>query len=217
MAIGVGFNLYDGIVLGSDRQRISPGQTQYGEKKIFNQVNEDIVVALVGGDDLTRAAEVWRKFKDQPISSYLSCEEALTATLNDVGGSDQDLPLQLLCGFASKDTTGLLQVRGREIELVEDFRVICSGDAPLIQYLTRHMNMLWENVPRGVVFACYLLKRANDYLDSCGGPMDMLVLKPGPQIHLIESDMIDEIDKRIAKNHSQAFGNLFSIDLPFPV
>jgi hypothetical protein len=93
--------------------------------------------------------------------------------------------------------------------------IICAGDSSLIQYLTSRVDPFWPSNSGGVPVAAYLLKRAEEFVDGCKGPMDLIVLKPGPSINVIDATIIDDIDRRLAANQEKAFNVLFSLSPPF--
>ncbi len=184
---------------------------------MFQDATDERIVAMIAGNDLALATEVWWKLLDHPISDYESCELALTTVLDGLGRLYTDLPLQLLCGVADKTDTHLLEFRGKGIQAISEFGVICAGDSSLVRYLAKQIDFDWQGTNEGVVAAAYLLKRAEEFIDGCHGPMDIIVLQPGPQINVLDSALVDEIDKRLAENHGKAFRELFSRSPTFSI
>ena len=218
MTIGIGFHAIDGLIMGSDRQMTTSGSHKYPEKKLFYDVEDERILVLIGGDELGLAKEVWGKLLEHPISDYESCEQALKTVLDGLGRLYTDLPLQLLCGLATKTGVHLWTFRGKGIyPIMEELGIICVGDSSLIRYLTSRLYMFWPSNSGGIPAAVYLLKRAEEFIDGCKGPMDLIVLKPGPSIHVIGADVIDELDKRLLNNQEKAFNALFSLSPPFSI
>jgi hypothetical protein len=127
-----------------------------------------------------------------------------------------DLPLQLICGIATKTDTCLFEFRGRGIQPISDFGVICAGDSSLVRYFAKQFDFVWQSAKEGIIFASYLLKRAEEFIDGCHGPMDVIVLNPGPQIHVIGNEIINKIDEQVIGNEPKAFKELLSIPFSLP-
>jgi hypothetical protein len=217
MTIGIGFLCGLDVIMGSDRQMTCRGSQKYSEKKLFQDATDERIIAMIGGDDLALATEVWWKLIEHPISDYESCEEALTTVLDGLGRLYTDLPLQLLCGIATKTHTHLIEFRGKGIQPISDFGVICAGDSSLARYLSKQIDFFWQDMNDGFVAATYILKRTEEFIDGCHGPMDIIALRPGPQINTVDPALVEEIDKRLAANRSKAFRDLLSLSPPFSI
>lgn len=218
MTIGVGFECMGGLILGADRQMTSPGWHKFSEKKLFIDVKDDRIIALIGGNDLDLAKELWWKFLKYPIVDFESCEHALMDVLDGMGRLSNELPLELLCGLATEKSTHLFGFRGKGVYPVNDeLGIICAGDSSLIRYLSKNIELFWQDLGDGVATAAYLLKRAEDFIDGCCGPMDIVVLRPHPSITVIDPNLIEELDKRLIANHGKAFRALLSLSPPFPI
>ena len=136
----------------------------------------------------------------------------MTDVLDGMGRLSNDLPLQLLCGIATKTNTCLFGFRGKGIyPVMNELGIICAGDSSLIRYLSKHMDLFWESTSSGMTAAVYLLKRAEEFIDGCQGPMDLIALKPGPSYVKYESSAINGIDEQLEENHEAAFKALFSL------
>ncbi len=220
MTIGVAFECMDGLVMGADRQMTAPEWNKHLEQKIFFTYNSEIALAMIGGNDLGLAKEVWWDLLKLPITDYDSCKEALKKVLDEKGRFYTDLPLELLCGLATKDHTYLLEFRGKGIyPIMDEVGLICSGDSSLIRYLTKNVDMLLQDVNYGVTVATYYLKRAEQFVGTCHSPMDIYVLMPGvpPYIKWIPSDVIEALDKRLVAKQGDVFTELFSLNPPFSI
>jgi hypothetical protein len=215
MTIGIGFHSMDGVIMGADRQMTSTGWHKYEEQKLFHHMTDDRALVLIGGNELGLAKELWWKLVEYPISDYESCQQALTATLDGMGRLNTDLPLELLCGIATKKNTYLFGFRGKGIyPVMDELGVICAGDSSLIRYLAKNIDLFWQWNDGGIAVATYLLKRAEEFVDGCKGPMDVVVLEPGPKIRILDPAMIEKIDMQLVKNQSKAFTDLLSLCPP---
>jgi len=218
MTIGIGFDCLGGLIMGADRQMTLPGSHKYADTKLFYDIKDDRILALIGGNDLSLAKELWWKLVERPILDYDSCERALTDILNEMGRFYADLPLQLLCGIATKTNVHLLEFRGKGVcPILDDLGIICVGDSSLIRYLSKNIELFFQFEKDGIAIATYLLKRAEQFIDGCSGPMDIIILRPGPQIHVINPQMIEDLDKRLVENQSKVFKELFSLSPPFSI
>jgi hypothetical protein len=218
MTIGVGFECMDGIILGADRQMTSPGWHKYSEKKLFHDVENERIVALIGGDDLSLAKELWWKLLEYPLTDWESCQIALASILDGMGRLSNELPLQFICGLALKKDVHLFGFRGKGVyPIMDELGIICVGDSSLVRYLSRNVELFWQQLSDGVATATYLLKRAEEFIDGCRGPMDIIVLRPGPSITVIDPNLLDDLDKRIVKNQAKAFKELLSLSPPFSI
>lgn len=218
MTIGLGFSCLDGVLMGSDRQMTAPGWHKFSERKLFCDEKTGRILALIGGDDLGLAKEFWWKLVELPITDSASCEQALTDVLDSMRRLDIDLPLQFLCGIATEKDTHLFEFRGKGVyPLLDDLGVICAGDSSLIRYLSKNIELSMQFSNDGVATITYLLKRAEEFIDGCYGPMDVVVLQPGPKIRVIDPSIIEELDKRLTQNQTVAFKKLFSLSPPFSI
>ncbi len=217
MTIGVGFESVDGVILGADRQMTRPGFNKFFEQKLFHNVNSRRALALVGAGDLALAKEVWNKLIDTgDLDSVESVKERFESILNDMGRLYADLPIELLLGVATDQSTELIEFRGKGIQKVEDFAVIGCADTSLIRYLADRIHRFFIEPSQAIIAAAYLLKRAEKYIDGCHGPMDILMLSVGPQIRSIDPNLVDFIDHEIEKNQQKTFRDLLSVSWTLP-
>jgi hypothetical protein len=218
MTIGVGFECMGGLILGADRQMTLPGWHKYNESKLFHETKDDRILALIGGDELGLAKELWWKLLERPVVDYQSCEQGLMDVLDSMGRLNTDLPLQILCGIATKTRTHLFGFRGKGVyPIMDELGVICAGDSSLIRYLSKNIELFWQSLGDGVATATYLLKRAEEFIDGCRGPMDVIALLPGPEIIIFNPSAIDDLDNRLTQNHEKAFRKLLSLSPPFSI
>jgi len=216
MTIGIGFLCQMNVVMGSDRQMTLTGWHKHSEKKLFYDVSDERIIAVIGGDDLGLAKEFWWKLLEYPIVDAESLEQGIASVLDGMGRLTNDLPLQLLCGIATKTGTYMLGFRGKGIyPIMDDLGIICAGDSSLIRYLSKHIDLFWESTGSGVAAAVYLLKRAEEFVDGCKGPMDLIILEPGPRMRVIDPALIEELDERLSGNHDKAFRDLLLLSPPF--
>jgi 20S proteasome alpha/beta subunit len=221
MTVGIGFGCADGLILGADRQMTRSGLNKFHEEKVFHTLTREYALVLVGADDLNLAKEVWNKLlRASLIPDVQAIRECFEGILNDLGRFYTDLPIQLILGVATKDKTALFEFRGRGLREVSDwgeFCVIGIGDASLTRYLAKRIEFFWMNLNEGIVAATYILKRTEEFVDMCSGPMDIVTLSIGPQLQLFDPALVDKLDERIRQNHLKAFTALLSLSPPFSI
>jgi hypothetical protein len=216
MTIGIGMYTLEGVVLGADRQMTRTGLNKFFETKLFHHLTNECILAMVVSNDLSLGKEVWDKLLKFPIDSSDFLREAVEAILNEMGRFYAELPLQFFIGIATKEDTELLSFAGTGIHTVRDFGVIGIGDASLVRFLSDQLHGLFNTLKETLLAAIYTLSRAEDYVDGCDGPIDLIALKPGPSIQIIRPDLVKKIDESMQKNQRKVFSDLLSISSPFP-
>lgn len=218
MSIGIGFQTINGLVLGADRQMTRPGLNKFFEQKVFyDSGSSDRMLALVGADDLALAKEVWNKLLKCPCEPTVAAtRDIFEAILNEMGRLYTDLPLELLLGIATKDEVELIEFRGKGLQSIAEFEfaVIGCGDSSLVRYLADHTDKFLVGEKQAILTATYILKRAEEYVDGCHGPMDIVSLSIGPKIKMFDSSVLEDIDKHIQEREWKAFKTLLSVSSP---
>jgi hypothetical protein len=122
----------------------------------------------------------------------------------------------LLLGIATFKGTDLIEFRGKGIQSVSSFGVIGCGDSSLIRYLADSAEKFWITLQEGFLLSAYILKRAEEYIDGCHGPMDFACLTQGPKMTIIEPSIIEKVDGLMKENQPKAFRDLLSIAWTLP-
>jgi hypothetical protein len=113
MTIGIGFHSVDGVVMGSDRQMTAQGSHKFPEKKLFEDVRDDRILVMIGGNELGLAKELWWKLLEYPISDYESYGQALTTILDNMGTLVHGTAFGDFMRIGDKDRRVLVGVSGQ--------------------------------------------------------------------------------------------------------
>jgi 20S proteasome alpha/beta subunit len=216
MTIGIGFNCDNGIVLGADSQMTRQNINKFHGQKLFCDFRDGRILALASADDLSLAIEVWEKLLKHDLASGDAVQTALEEILDNMGRMYSELPIQLLVGIATKDEAQLFTFIGKGIHTQPTFAVIGVGDSSLIRYLADKVPVGFWSPNECAVAAAYILKQAEEYIDMCDGPMDLVILLKGPRLINFGSAKIDEIGADLAQQELSCFMKLFRTSLPLP-
>ena len=186
MTIVIGFRCVDGIVICADRQITAPGAFKYHEPKISTEDFETFtaIFAYAGFPEL--AHEVHDKIcaelhsiepQDHIIETVRDVTaQILTSSLDRLFNS---LDLQMLVGVNScSEGTDLMKFGGKGVYVARDFEYLAYGDSSLVRFLGDKLYTKTFTVKQGMDMAIYLVKKAEDYIDGCGGPIDVYGLEP---------------------------------------
>lgn len=80
----------------------------------------------------------------------------------------------------------------------------------------RQVTPYWYPIDRTLLSAAYILRCAEEYVDCCDGPIDLIALRSGPSIQFVGAEVVKKIDEDIKKNQIKVFSELLSISSPFP-
>ncbi|HEV2134351.1 MAG TPA: hypothetical protein VGR47_08810 [Terracidiphilus sp.] len=181
MTIAVGF-LCDGgkeVYIAADRQFTSPGFFKYQEKKYFTDQKGALGLAFAFAGDPGVFREVQQK-----VCGYLDQVEDLSVTL--VQATIEEVVNSLNLRFSGSlymlvgvneifDPPKLIIFDGKGVFLAEDrvYAVGC-GESSLLRYLGDHLYAPDLPSVNSLGLAAYLVKKATQYVDYCGEPIDIL-------------------------------------------
>lgn len=199
MTIVVGFRCSDGIVLGADRQITATGAFKYHEPK-YRIENFDTFTAVFAYAGLPgMAQEIHDKISAGLVgigpdrAGVESVRQVTENVLSEMGRLYTDLQVQMLIGVTSwQGGTDLLKFDGKAVHVARDFEYLGFGDSSLIRFLADSLYTKHLTVSTGMDLAIYLVKKAEDYIDGCGGPIDVISLEP-----------VDRSCKRLAQHYIQ--------------
>jgi 20S proteasome alpha/beta subunit len=209
VTIGIALRCSDGIVLGSDRQMTRSGSDKFYQQKVFHDLHDDQILALTGADDPTLVKEVWDKLRAVPRQDRTaSLGDCLESILNDMGRLRTDLPLQLLVGMADGQGTELVGFTGKGLYAIQAYEFVGAGDSSLLRFLVERLHRADLPVSRALHLGAYLLGRAKDYVDGCGGPSDMLALRPRPTLQTLAPEVVEKMDEALVRNEPETIQKL---------
>lgn len=208
VTIVVGFRCTNGIVMCADRQVTGHGAFKYHEPKISAE-QFDTFTALFGyAGDPSLAREVHDKIcavlRNTPLPNQIvgSVRDITEAVLSGMERWYTGLDLEMLIAVNSwEEGTDLLKFSGKAVYIARDFEYLAFGDSSLIRYLADKLYTKRLDVNAGADLAIYMVKKAEDYIDGCGGPIDVAVLEPTDRSYKRLSQGF--IDQCIAKMEAQ--------------
>jgi hypothetical protein len=183
MTVGVGFLCNNGndFILAIDRQITAPGAYKIRRKKYSTDTRGFVDVAfLYSGEPGTFSAFTQKveAFLDaQPNITLEIIQGAIEKTVDSMKLRDSfDARLWLLVGVCELLTAPWLIV----FDSKEVFRssggvqIIGAGDTSLIHYLSERLHRPDMTTSQGVALGGYLIKKATQYVDGCGEPIDVI-------------------------------------------
>jgi hypothetical protein len=207
MTMVAGFRCTDGIVICADQQMTSPGGFKYHECKISIEEGGSawrLVFAYAGVPGLAKEAREKIMRTVGPLDPNDVTREAVQnvadGVLNDMGRQYGSLEgqLQLLIGVSVfLQEPDLLKFDGRALHVADNFNYLGIGESSLIRFLSDKLYSKRLDSKTGADLGCYLIKKAEDYIDGCGGKIDVVILEPslGEYDWLTEAQVQDAIEK----------------------
>jgi 20S proteasome alpha/beta subunit len=183
VTIVVGFRCSDGVVICADQQHTAPGAYKFNHKKLSYEEFDEFTAAFAyaGMPGIAKEAheKITAALRQTPVSqTAIQTVQATTdAVLSQMGRLYTDLDLQMLIGVTSlRERADLLKFDGKAVHLADDFSCLAYGDSSLIRFLSDKLYSKGMNTKTGMNLGIYLVKKAEDYIDGCGGPIDVTVL-----------------------------------------
>jgi 20S proteasome alpha/beta subunit len=195
----------NGIVLCADRQITQPGGHKYYEQKISIEriQNQDIVFAYSGLPSLALEAreKIVKKLTQIHFSEehlYEICDDVFT----NMGRQYTDMNLQMFISNPSVfEDPRSLRFDGKGLHRSENVSFLGVGDSSLLRYLVDMLYIPDMGPNDAINLAIYLVRKAEDYVDGCGGPIDLGIMDCGDDSCRMLSQ--DEIDTRLKRMEKQ--------------
>lgn len=205
MTIVAGFRCTDGIVLCADQQVSSVGFHKYFETKIAARdgLIEAIAFAYAGLPSLAREArEKIMKVLDNRELSNEVVYEAADEVLTNMGRQYAEVELQLLIGVVtvSGDGPAIIKFDGKGLHTADDLSFLGVGDSSLVHFLADALYSDKMTTKEAADLGIYIVHKAEQYVDHCGGPIDVLLVNESCSCSLL-SEM--EIQEKIKKMEAQ--------------
>lgn len=184
MTIAVGFLCGGGndLIIGADRQITSQGAFKSHEEKVSGHQSgfQDIVCAYSGepGTFLEFEQKVFGYLDQEEVEwSIELLQNTIEGVLGNMGLRDRYLnpSFQLLIGFSELFAPPrMLVFDGHSVfQASAGLHIIGCGDTSLIRYLRDHLYRSAMSKEYGQSLAAYLIKKATQYVDGCGEPIDV--------------------------------------------
>ena len=183
MTIVLGFRCTDGVVICADQQITAPGAFKYHQTKITVEDFEGFsaVFAYAGQPGLAlevhdKIAKVLRDLGEQESVSD-AVRQSVDSVLSDMGRLYTQLELQMLIGTtAVHQKAALVGFDGKSVHAALPFNYLGIGESSLIRFLAQKLYTTKIDIRVGVDLGAYLIKKAEDYIDGCGGPIDVVTM-----------------------------------------
>jgi 20S proteasome alpha/beta subunit len=192
VTIAIGMWTHEGIVLCSDSQITGAGY-KYSDEKIFSidlDGKADWSLGLTYSGDPEKIKSIFETmenylFQPDVVADHESVktlfETSLTNTRNSiVTHSDPDI--DALCGFIDSDGKATL-FTGENGVVSESSKwvVLGVGQASLTRYLQKILPIerSLQTIPTALAMGAYIIKQATDYVDGCGGNLQVCILRHG--------------------------------------
>jgi 20S proteasome alpha/beta subunit len=184
MTIAIGFHCGDGndLILAADRQITARGSYKVSRKKYSTNSEQFIESAfLYSGEPGAFASftkKVEKSLKAIPDVTPEIVQDTIESTLDAMKLRDPyaDPRFWLLAGVNDFwKPPRLIVFDGKEVFRAENgVSIIGCGDTSLINYLSEKLHRPDLAPNQGIALAAYLIKKATQYVDGCGEPIDVI-------------------------------------------
>jgi 20S proteasome alpha/beta subunit len=201
MTIVAGFRCTDGIVLCADQQVSAVGSHKYFETKIVARDGfiESIAFAYSGLPSLAREArEKMMKILKEIELSNDAVYEAADQVLTNMGRQYADVELQLLIGVVvMAEEPALIKFDGKGLHTAHNVSFLGIGDSSLVRFLADTMYSPEMTTKEALDLGIYIVHKAEQYIDHCGGPIDVLTLNESCACTLLSELEVQEKIKKL--------------------
>jgi len=195
VTIGIGIRCTDGIVLSADTLITVPGSHKYYESKIFAvsypPLRDRSFFTFAGYPELMKTfrdkfteAALRSDFdlsvsgvKDTTEDILQEMEGAILNSLDSTGG------LQMLCASFIGGNLSLLRTSETSVHKVGLYDYVGAGDSSLLRYLSSLLLTQTVSVKIGSIIASYLVTKAKQLVDGCGGETDLVQIMADGKVH----------------------------------
>jgi 20S proteasome alpha/beta subunit len=121
-----------------------------------------------------------------------------------MGRQFSDMQLQLFIGHggAIKDSQ-LLKFDGKGLHKADNYGFLGVGDSALLRFLAETLYLTDLSEDEGMNLAIYLIQKATDYIDWCGGPIDVGFMNWAQECVMLPQDEIQRRIKSMEKQESK--------------
>jgi hypothetical protein len=177
------FCCVDGIVLCADQQISAEGWHKFNETKMYAIRSYDpiscILITYAGDPHVMKAFHqklgtlTAKNTFDSVSTLQLLIEQVLSAM------TPEAVETNFLCGFCMQGAIpGLLRTKEYSVYQIGDHDHIGVGDSSLVRFLSKLLISHPIKSSLAVFVGDYIVKQAKTFIDGCGGPTDIYVLRP---------------------------------------
>jgi 20S proteasome alpha/beta subunit len=207
MTIVLGFKCEGGIVLCADQQISAPDAFKYHERKI-TAVESGVCKVIFGYSGLpSLAREAQEKITKGLHDAGTRINGELVHSITDdvltnMGRHYTDIQLQLLIATCVwLEQPELLKFDGKGLHKADDFNYLGIGDSSLIRYLAKTHYSETLDIDAGLNLGIYLVRKAEQHIDHCGGPIDITYLADWDDSCTFMPE--EEVEKRVKEMEKQ--------------
>lgn len=185
MTVAVGFLCGNGedIIIAADRQFTSPGFFKYHTKKYITEQRGEFGFTFVYSGEPGTFKAFQQKvfgFLDDHYDD-LSLEvvrETIEGVLDNMNLRDRSLSPSffVLVGYSELfSQPKMIVFDGREVFVAQnEIHIAGCGDTSLLRYLGDRLYSPAMSREQGIALGAYLIKKATQYVDYCGEPIDVI-------------------------------------------
>jgi hypothetical protein len=206
MGVVVGLRSAAGIVVCANQQLSLRGAPKSLECKLAIIPGRPIVFAHSGQFGLAKEAreKIKEKIGEAEVPSsllYLAADEVLTGMRKQYS----ELDLQLLIGTsAATEEPTLFRFDGKELQVADEFNFLGVEDPRLLRFLAAMMHSLKLNIDEIASLAIYLVRKTEEYIEPCNGPIDLAILKSGDQsCRLLLEEDVQRIIRKVEEKEGR--------------
>jgi len=199
MTIAVGFLCGGGehLILAADRQITVEGAYKIRREKYTTSKQGFVELACFYSGEPGTFSEFAQRVEDflsaQPEVSTGIVQNAIENTLDTMRLRDPFLEpcFSLLAGISELfEAPKLLVFDGKSVFRAHDrVSIIGCGDTSLINYLSDQLHRPDLTANQGIALGAYLVKKATQYVDGCGEPIDV-IHGDGVGFQVVEMDKV---------------------------
>jgi 20S proteasome alpha/beta subunit len=217
MTIAVGFLCGNGehLILAADRQITAQDAYKIRRKKYATNKQKYVEIACFYSGEPGTFSEFMQKVEDflntQPSVTPEIVQDAIETTLEKMKLRDPSLEPRfwLLAGISDLFASPKLIVfDGKSVfKATDGVHIIGCGDTSLINYLSDQLHRSDMSKNQGIALGAYLIKKATQYVDGCGEPIDIIHYDAGG-FDIIKKEKIDNAIQTIETHEKLLFTRL---------
>lgn len=219
MTIALGLWCDDGIVLCTDSQITVDGGLKFNAKKIHTLHGDSwvAVLAFAGSADLMKLVDemLYPKLlysaKDHIGIKWADhVRENLTRVMKTVCTANRGRHIEVLCATSDSERgQGLWRARDTLVTDCETAECLGVGDSSVLRFLSDLFVRPGMRLLEALVLGCYMISKANTYIDRCGGPIQCTFITSWGKYQEVDTDAFS--DSLTLKAVDDCLGELFHL------